>query len=157
MNKKKMKKTVATILACAVTCSVLPASESFAARNHGKNTSCATTGEAVSAHSTVVTKGAIDGKTTENTNKHQKPVTSGSAIDVERPNRGDGENKKASEKQKPATVTDGAVKASPKKKAKGKVPAAGKKVKNGKKNKSSNKKVAKEKATGVETTKKKGN
>lgn len=63
MNNKKMKKTVATILACAVTCSVLPASESFAARNNNKNwgNSVVTSGSAVQP----VSFGGVEGKRPE--------------------------------------------------------------------------------------------
>ena len=63
MNNKKMKKTVATILACAVTCSVLPASESFAARNKNNNWGDASvaTGSAVRPAS----PGAVSGKRPE--------------------------------------------------------------------------------------------
>lgn len=46
-NNKKIKKAVASIVACAVTCSVLPASESFAARNNNWSKPSVATGGAV--------------------------------------------------------------------------------------------------------------
>lgn len=51
MNNKKIKKTVASILTCALTCALLPASESFAARNKNWSTPSVATQGAVKATS----------------------------------------------------------------------------------------------------------
>lgn len=159
MNNKKIKKAVASILTCAMTCTLLPASESFAARNNketNEGTPSVITGGAVSTRKPeTVSHGAIDAEkpSRENAeNKNQRPVTTGGAADA---------------------VSNGAVNASTnkKEKAKIKVSKTNKKVKKGKKYKitysvvsgsgkvtfkSSNKKVATVSAKGIVTAKKKG-